>query len=183
MYRFDVSISSAVSTADGREAAAAGPLSPDAAGPDAALLAGRQLPDRRADLPAGQPAAARAAAAGAHQAAAARPLGHVPGPQPDLRPPQPADQGARCQRDLPGRPGPRRPGAGRPRLPRGHLLRDLSGGLAGRGGPAAPVPPVLDARAASPATSACRRRARSTRAASWATCCPTPSARRSTTPT
>ena len=28
MYRFDVSVSSAVSTAEGREAAAAGPLSP-----------------------------------------------------------------------------------------------------------------------------------------------------------
>ena len=40
------------------------------------VLAGRELPVRRADLPDGQPAAGRAAAAGAHQAAAARPLGH-----------------------------------------------------------------------------------------------------------
>ena len=145
MYTFDVSISSAVSTADRREDGARWTAVAHAARPDAALLARRQLPDRRADLPAGQPAAARAAAAGAHQAAAARPLGHVARPQPDLRPPEPADQRARRQRDLPGRPRPRRPGAGRPRLPRGHLLRGLSGGHAGRGGPAAPVPPLLDA--------------------------------------
>ena len=138
-----------------------------AAEPDAALLARRQLPDGRADLPAGQSAAARAAAAGAHQAAAARPLGHVSRPQPDLRPPEPADQGARCQRDLPGRPGPRRPGPGRPRLPRGHLLGDLSGGLAGHGGPAAPVPPLLDSwrhpeprQRADPGLDPRRRRAR-----------------------
>ena len=68
------------------------------AGPDrgraadaARLLARRQLPVRRPDLPDGQPAAERAAAAGGHQAAAARPLGHDPGPQPPLRPPQPGD--------------------------------------------------------------------------------------------
>ena len=119
----------------------------------------------------------------ARQAAAARPLGYVARPQLDLRPPEPADQRARCQRDLPGRPGPRRPGVGRPRLPRGHLLGGVPGGDAGRRGPAARCAAGSRLRAAFPATSACRRRARSTRAANWATCCPMPSARRSTTPT
>ena len=123
-----------------------GPLAAELLAADAALLAGRQLPDRRPDLPAGQPAAARAAAAGAHQAAPARPLGHLARPELHLRPPQPADPGARRRRDLPGRAGPRRPGAAwrtstskaptREIYPRGH---------AGRGGHAPAVPPVLDA--------------------------------------
>ena len=54
-------------------------------------------------------------------------------------------QDTRRRRDLPRRPGPRRPGAGRQRLPGRDLLRDLSGGVAGHGGPAPPLPPVLDA--------------------------------------
>ena len=46
----------------------------------------------RADLPARQPAPEGAAQAGAHQAAAARPLGHVAGPEHALRAPQPGHQ-------------------------------------------------------------------------------------------
>ena len=51
------------------------------------------------------------------------------------------------------------------------------------GGPAAPVPPVLDPGRHPQPRQRARRRARSTRAASWATCCRTPSARPSTTRT
>ena len=90
-----------------------------------ALLAGGQLPDGRPDLPAGQPAAARAADGRAHQAPPARPLGHVARPEPPLRPPQPGDPRHGQRRDLRGRSGPRRPGPRRQRLPRGHLLGDL----------------------------------------------------------
>jgi hypothetical protein len=50
------------------------------------LLARRELPVRGADLPARQPAAARAAHARAHQATAARALGHDAGPELHLRP-------------------------------------------------------------------------------------------------
>ena len=46
--------------------------------------------------------------AGAHQAAAARPLGHDAGPQLHLRAPQPAHQAARPRHDLHHRPRPRR---------------------------------------------------------------------------
>src|SRR4051794_12791850 len=56
------------------------------------LLAGLQLPLGRADLPARQPAAEGAAAAGAHQAPTARPLGHVAGLEHALRPPEPGHQ-------------------------------------------------------------------------------------------
>src|SRR5690606_1952884 len=49
------------------------------------LLESGELPVRRADLPARQPAAPRAAAARAHQAPAARPLGHRAGDQLLLR--------------------------------------------------------------------------------------------------
>ena len=59
---------------------------------DRRLLAGRQLPLGRADLPARQPAPEGAAQARAHQAAAARPLGHVAGPEHALRPPQSGHQ-------------------------------------------------------------------------------------------
>ncbi len=47
--------------------------------PDRRVVARRQLPVGRSDLPARQPAAHRAAATGAHQAAAARALGHHAG--------------------------------------------------------------------------------------------------------
>ena len=60
-----------------------------------------------------------------HQAAAARPLGHDPGPQPAVDPPQPADPRAGRRRDLPGRARARRPGGGGQRLAGGHLQRGL----------------------------------------------------------
>ena len=146
------------------------------------LLAGRELPLGRPDLPARQPAAARAAARRARQAAAARPLGHDPGPELRLRAPQPRDPGARPRRDLRRRPGPRRPGRwsrntylegtytevyphiGRDEEGLRRLFRQFSfpGGI--------PQP-----RRAGDA------RARSTRAASSATRSRTPTARRSTT--
>ena len=55
----------------------------------------RQLHRRGDDLPAGQPPAQGAAEAGAHQAQAARPLGHGAGDQPDVRGAQPIDPGHR----------------------------------------------------------------------------------------
>ena len=93
-----------------------------------------------------EPAAARAAAARAHQAAPARPLGHVARAEPDLRAPEPPDPRARRERDLPRRARARRAGDPGERLPRGHLLRDLPRGLAGRRRHAAALPAVLDAR-------------------------------------
>ena len=107
------------------------------------LLARGELPLRRADLPARQPAAARAAAARAHQAAAARPLRHDAGPEPDLRAPEPRDPRARPERDLHHRPGTRRAGPRRQHLPRGHLQRGLPAGDAGRGRAARALPAVL----------------------------------------
>ena len=72
------------------------------------LLARGQLPVGRPDLSLRQPAAEGAADQGAHQAAAARPLGHDARPELHLRPPQPRDQEARPQHDLHHRPRPRR---------------------------------------------------------------------------
>ena len=95
--------------------------------------------------------------AGAHQAAPARPLGHVAGPELDLRAPQPPDQRARRQRDLPRRAGPRRPGDGRQCLSRRHLsarsIPDITQDTAGCGGSSA----SSRRPAACRATSACRR--------------------------
>ena len=151
-YDFDASISSAVSARDGHQAsgetetllersAHAG-----AAGPDAAVLGRGELPDGRADLPARQPAPARAAPTGAHQAAAARPLGHVAGPEPDLRPSEPTDQRARRERHLPDRPGPRRAGAWSPtRISRARIRRFIREVSRGPGGSAQPVSALLDA--------------------------------------
>ena len=68
----------------------------------------------------------RAADQGAHQAAAARPLGNHAGPELHLRPPEPADQEARPGHDLHHRARARRARPGRQRLPRGHLQRGLS---------------------------------------------------------
>ena len=120
-----------------------GPLSADEQAADRRLVARRELPLGRADLPARQPAAARAAAARARQAAAARPLGHDAGAEPRLRAPEPRDPAARPERDLRHRARPRRPGARRERLPRGHLQRGLPAHRPRRGGAAAAVPPVL----------------------------------------
>ena len=92
---------------------------------DRRVLAGGELPVGRPDLPAGQPAAARAAAGRARQAAAARALGHHPGAEPVVRAPEPGHQGTRPQHALHHRPRPRRPRPGRQRLPRRHLQRGL----------------------------------------------------------
>ncbi len=110
------------------------------------VVARRQLPHGRPDLPARQPAAARAAAARAREAPAARPLGHVARAQLPVRPPEPGDPARRPRHDLRGRARARRPGAGGQRLPRGHLLGGLPGGEPRPGRAAAPVPPVLHAR-------------------------------------
>ncbi len=85
----------------------------------------------------------RPLAVGGHQAAAARPLGDHPRPQPALDPPQPADPRARRRRDLPGRAGARRPGRGGQRLARGHLQRGLPARRRRRAGDARAVPAVL----------------------------------------
>ena len=99
-------------------------------GPDRRVLASRQLPFGRPDLPLRQPAAEEAADQGAHQAAAARPLGNDARPELHLRPSEPRDQAARPEHDLHHRPRPRRTRAGRERLSRGHLQRGLSEHLA-----------------------------------------------------
>ena len=106
-------------------------------------MARRQLPLGGPDLPPRQPPAARAAARGARQAAAARPLGHVPRAQPRLRPHEPGHPRARPGGDVRDRPRARRPRHRRQRLARGDLFGGLPGGVARRGGHAAPVPPVL----------------------------------------
>ena len=93
------------------EALPAGPLADDELRLIDALVARRQLPLGRPDLPARQPAAARAARGRARQAAPARPLGHHARPQPPLRPPQPRHPRARPRRDL-RRPGPGHGGPG-----------------------------------------------------------------------
>ena len=87
-----------------------------------------------------------AAGQGAHQAAAARPLGHHARAELPLRPPEPAHQEARPRHDLRHRPGPRRTGAGRQRLSRGNLQRGLPEHLRRRGGHEAPVQAVLVSR-------------------------------------
>ena len=109
------------------------------------LLALRQLPHGGADLPAGQPATARAAPGRAHQTPTARALGNVPRAEPGVRPAQPADPpvGGGC--GLHRRARSRRPGDRREHLPGGHLLRAVPGGHARRVRPGAPRAPVLDA--------------------------------------
>ncbi len=107
------------------------------------LVARRQLPVRRPDLPAGQPAAARAAVARPRQAPPARPLGHDARPEPHLRPSQPRDPRPRPRRHLHLRPRPRRSGHGGQHLPGGDLQRDLPRDQPGRDRPAGAVPPVL----------------------------------------
>ena len=129
------------------------------------------------------PLAPRAADPRAHQAAAARPLGHDAGAELHLRPHEPDHPGARPEHDLRLRSGPRRAGHGRERVPRGHVQRALPGDLRRRRGDAGGCSSSSRSRAGSRATSLPRSRARSTRAASSATPSPTPSARPSTTPT
>ena len=153
------------------------------AAPDRRLLARRELPLGRADLPARQPAPARAAAARARQAAAARPLRHDAGAEPRLRAPEPRDPRPRPERDLHHRPRARRPG-----LVANAYLEGTYSELYPHDRPTtrtgcASSSASSRSRAGSRATPRRRRPARSTRAASSATRSRTPSARRSTTPT
>jgi hypothetical protein len=122
-----------------------GPAPAQRRGPRTArrLLARGQLPVRRADLPAGQPAAARTAAGRARQAAAAGALGHDARAEPDLRAHEPADPGARPERALHHRARARRTRAGGQRLPGGHLQRGLLRHHRGRRRDARAVPAVL----------------------------------------
>ena len=120
------------------------PLGQGRAAPHRRLVAGGQLPVRRPDLPDGQPAAARAAAARARQATPARALGHHARAELRLRPPQPGDH-ARATSTMmyvigPGHGG---PGPGRVGLAGGHLQRGLPDIAPGRGGHAPAVHAVL----------------------------------------
>ena len=147
------------------------------------LLAGGELRLRGPDLPARQPAAARAAEARRHQAAPARPLGDHPGAQLRLRPHEPGHPQLGPQRDLRDRPGPRRAGRGRERLPRGDLQRGLPPHHPGRGRASASCSASSVSREGSPPTWRPRPRAPSTRVASWATRSRTRTAPPSTTRT
>ena len=106
-------------------------------------MAGRQLPLGGADLPAGQPAAGRAAAARARQAAPFGPLGHHPGAELRLRAPEPGHRPRGPGRHLRDRARARRPGPGGERLPGGHLQRGLPPHRPGHRGAAAAVPPIF----------------------------------------
>ena len=111
---------------------------------DGRVLARRELPVRRADLPARQPAPARAAALRARQAAPARPLGDDAGAQLRLRARQPRHQGARPRRDLRHRPGARRARASSPtRGSRGPTARSTRTSRATRAGMQAALQAVL----------------------------------------
>ena len=111
-----------------------------------ALVGRAELPHGRPDLPEGERPPARTARDGAHQAEAARPLGHQPRPVDDLRPAQPAHRPYRLRLALRHRPGPRRARTGGRRIPRGHLLRGLPARHRGRRRRAHPFPSVLLAR-------------------------------------
>ncbi len=107
------------------------------------MVAGGELPVRRADLPHGQPAAACAADARARQAATARPLGHDAWTELHLRASQPRDHGARPGHDV--RDGARsrrtRPRGGG--VAGGDLQRGVRRRPTGRGRDAPAVHPVL----------------------------------------
>ena len=150
---------------------------------DRRLLAGQPLSLPGDDLPEGQPAAARAADPGAHEAAAARPLGFGRRPELYLHPFQPADQEVRPERDLHLRPRARGAGGPVPGLPRGDLFRDLSGQERGRSRDCSASSSSSPSPAASAATPRRKRPAASTRAASSATASRTPTGRPSTTRT
>ena len=106
-------------------------------------MARGELPRGRADLPARKPAAARAAASRARQAAPARPLGNDAGPQSALRACQPAHPPARRRRIVHRRTRARRPGDVRKHVARGLVHAALALGHAGRGGHAEALPAVL----------------------------------------
>ena len=104
-------------------------------------------------------------------------------PQLRVRPYEPCDQPARTRRDLRDRARPRRPRAGREHLLEGTYCEVYPHIGRGRWRACAAVRASSRSPAASPATWRRRRRGRSTRAASSATRCLTPTAPRSTTPT
>ncbi len=107
------------------------------------LLAHRQLPLGRPDLPARQPAPEGTPEDRARQAAAPGPLGHHAGPELRLRAPEPRHQAIRSEHDLSVRPRPRRTGAGRQHVPRGDLQRAVHEHHPGRVGVEAAVQAVL----------------------------------------
>src|SRR5439155_9569040 len=94
--------------------------------PSRRLVARGELPHRGADLSAGESAPARASAAGTHQAAAARALGHVARPVAPVRAPEQVDPQAEHRLYLPRRTGTRRAVANRKRQVRRQRKRDLS---------------------------------------------------------
>ena len=134
------------------------------------------------DLPPRQSAAPGAPRDRARQEAAPRPLGDRPRPDLRLGAPQPPDQEARPEHDLHLRPRPRRPRRPLQRLPGRHLLRGLSGQERGRGRHEEILQAVLLPRRHRQPLHAGDPGLASTKAASWATASPTPSAPPSTIP-
>ena len=120
-----------------------GPLDDRRGPPDRRLLARRQLPVGRPDLPARQSAPARAACPRARQAAPARPLGNDAGPELHLRPHEPRDPARRPRRDLHRGTRARRSRSRGECLPRGDLHGDVPGDHPRRGGSPQAVPTVL----------------------------------------
>ena len=116
-------------------------------GKDGRLLARRQLPVGRADLPARQPAARRAARAASTSSRACSAIGARPRAELHLRASQPADHRARSQHDLHHRPRPWRPGHGRATPISKARYTELYPAIErSRERHAAAVPPVLVAR-------------------------------------
>ena len=106
------------------------------------LVGSGELPDRRTDLSA-DPLLLESLAAGAHQAAVARPLGYLAGSQPRLRAAKSADPAPRSGFRANRRPRTRRTSIRGQRLPRGHVLRGLPGGQPRPRRAAPPGPAVL----------------------------------------
>ena len=161
---------------------AGNPLSKDELPPDGCLVARRELSFGRADLSARQSAAEAAADARAHQAAAAWTLGHDARTEFYLCASEPRHQGARPGHDLylraratAGRALSRIPISRAPTARSIRTSRKTKRACSGCSS-SSPFP------AAFRATPRPRRRARSTKAASSATRCRMPMARRSTIP-
>ena len=145
------------------------------------VLARRELSFGRSDLPARQSAAHRAAQARTRQAAPARALGHLARPQFHLRAPQPRHPQVRSRHDLHRRP----PGTAARRWSRTRISRGPTASTTRRSRKTSTASCVCSAssrfRAGSRATSRPRLPARSTKRASSAMRCRTPTARSSTT--
>src|SRR5215218_2632376 len=107
------------------------------------MVAGLQLLDDRADLPAGESAADPIAERRRHQAPAARSLGYEPGAFLHLRACLTTHSADGSGMSLLRRPRSRRSGAGCGRLAGGYVQRDLSGRQSRLGRDAPAVPPVL----------------------------------------